>query len=382
MAVRRIGGVWYADISHAGMRYRKKSPIGTRAGAVAFEHMLLRRLLETGSIADPEMDLPPVLHDFAREWLDSYVRANNKPSEQKAKESMLRLHILPLLGQRRLDQISGRDIERLKRDRLAHGLSRKSVNNILGALQKLLNCALEWEELEKVPRIQKLRVTQPAVDYLGREEVVSLLQARTSEPVWQRMATVALNTGMRFGELIALQRADFDLERGVVTVQRSIVKGVIGTPKSHKVRHLPLSEELRTVLSEWSLAPGWLFGRPSGGIWTYQQAADGLGRLCAEAGIRRISWHVLRHTFATQLAATGVPLRAVQLLLGHSDIRTTQRYAHVSPSHLRDAIAALQVAYGHAPSSSRHSQGSDKHKTARGYDRPDRFEPRNVAKVS
>src|SRR5262249_45989981 len=66
-----------------------------------------------------------------------------------------------------------------------------------------------------------------------------------------------------------------------------------------------------------------------------------LGKVCRQAGLRRITWHVLRHTFASQLAMKGVPLNTVQALLGHSSITTTMRYAHVAPSTLRIAIDLL-----------------------------------------
>lgn len=67
-------------------------------------------------------------------------------------------------------------------------------------------------------------------------------------------------------------------------------------------------------------------------------------RLCKRAGIRSIGWHTLRHTFASQLVAHGVSLRAVQLLLGHSSVVVTERYAHLAPSRLQEAVAVLQQA--------------------------------------
>ena len=73
-----------------------------------------------------------------------------------------------------------------------------------------------------------------------------------------------------------------------------------------------------------------------------QMAQRAIPRFCAEAGIRRVGWHTLRHSFASHLVTAGVSIKAVQELLGHSDIRTTMRYAHLAPSALREALRVLE----------------------------------------
>ena len=86
-----------------------------------------------------------------------------------------------------------------------------------------------------------------------------------------------------------------------------------------------------------------VFGHPSGRMYNRNEMKWPLWRACKAAGLRKIGWHVLRHTFASQLVMRGVPLKAVQELLGHRDIRTTMRYAHLSPQSRREAVERLSA---------------------------------------
>jgi len=123
-------------------------------------------------------------------------------------------------------------------------------------------------------------------------------------------------------------------------VKRSIVKGITGSPKSNKVRYIPFSTQTGEVLQKWKKVSGPVFTKigipinqksPYRALWRYRD----------RAGLPRVGWHTFRHTFASQLATRGVPMRSIQELLGHSDIRTTMRYAHLQESALRQAIEVL-----------------------------------------
>lgn len=130
-----------------------------------------------------------------------------------------------------------------------------------------------------------------------------------------------------------------------ILIRRAAWNASIGTPKSGRGREVPLSDEIITLLE---LLPNCskaseklVFGHPSGRLWNRNEMKWPLWRACARAGLRRMGWHILRHTFASHLVMRGVTLKAVQELLGHSDIRTTMRYAHLTPALRRDAVEAL-----------------------------------------
>src|SRR5262249_55167270 len=112
------------------------------------------------------------------------------------------------------------------------------------------------------------------------------------------------------------------------------------TPKNNRERHIPLDIDVYEMLHNRKQTTGYVFldgTKP----FNSPRLNNRLAKVCKRAGLRRITWHVLRHTFASHLAMKSVPLNAVQALLGHSSITTTMRYTHVAPSTLRSAIEML-----------------------------------------
>ncbi len=156
---------------------------------------------------------------------------------------------------------------------------------------------------------------------------------------------LALRTGLRQGELFGLRWEDVDLVAGRLMVNQAISRGVIGTPKSGRSREVPLSEQAVAALKkERHLRGPFVFCDADGHPLRQALIKTPLWRACRRAGLRRVQWHVLRHTFASHLAMRGVPLKAVQELLGHSTMDMTMRYAHLSPSVRRDAVQCLDGA--------------------------------------
>jgi integrase len=147
---------------------------------------------------------------------------------------------------------------------------------------------------------------------------------------------------MRQGEIKGLQWQSIDWQNRSITVRHSFcdVRKALDTPKSNRERHIPLDVDVAELLHKRKKSTGYVFldgHKP----FNSPRLNLRLAKACQKAGLRRITWHVLRHTFATRLATLGIPLHTVQALLGHSSIATTMRYAHVAPSTLRTAIDML-----------------------------------------
>ena len=319
-----------------------RSPENTKAGAKAYEAVIKHRLaLGEPATADPILR-QITFSDFASEWFATHVLNNNKPSEQRTKETLLRLHLIPYFGRMALTGISALEIERYKASKVGQ-LSAKSINNHLVCLGKCLRMAAEWGKLAAPPRIHLFRVTPPSIDFLSPAET-ALLLADSAEPVWNEMARMAARTGMRRGELMALDWADIDLAKANVTVRHSLVEGILGTPKNHRQRILPLPDDVVRMLERRSVKTGLLFHRPDGRHLNKSVTGGAIKRICHRVGLRAIGWHTLRHTYASTLVAEGVPLAVVSALLGHSDIKITMRYAHLAPSTLRESVLALERA--------------------------------------
>lgn len=279
----------------------------------------------------------PTFREFSAEWYKTYVLTTNKPSEQYTKEGVLRVHLLPFFGETPLDKISNYQIEQFKALKKQAGLNPKTINNFLACLRKCLQCAIDWEKLTVMPKMKKFPIDCGRIDFLSPTESAKLL-TDDQDPVIHGMIRMALRTGMRFGEIIGLDWADVDMAKRIINVRRNKVMGLIGTPKNGKVRSIAIAGDLHAFLSQMVKKSGPVFDLGDGRDLTHHLALNALKRACVRVGIRKISWHTLRHTTASHLAAEGVPMNVVKELLGHSNILMTSKYAHLAPSALKDAV--------------------------------------------
>jgi integrase len=341
-----VGKHWIVDIKFQHpdgrtQRVRKVSPIQTRRGAEQYERSL-RQCLLSGTYGKEQNKEPvPTLEAFHHEFLTSYAVNNNKPSEISAKEGHFRVHLIPFFGRKKLDAIGARDIEKYKGTKLAAGYNKKTINNQLSTLRKLLNVALEWELIEKVPKVKPFKPEPTDYDFLDFDESERLINA--AESGWTKaMVITALNTGLRLGELMALRWEDVDLVAGRLRVRQSAWKGQMVTPKSGRPRELPLNSRVLAALKAHRHLRGeYVFCQDDGAPLTQQIARKALMRACKFAGLRHVQWHSLRHTFASQLVMRRVPMKAVQELLGHATMSMTMRYSHLSPDVRKDAVEVL-----------------------------------------
>ena len=288
---------------------------------------------------------------FAATFMTNYVTVQNKVSEQLSKERILRNHLLPAFGDLAIDELSTKHIDHYIAEK-KETLSAKSVNNHLAVLARMLRLSQEWGVVTKLPRVRFLRVVKPQIDFLNSHEI-SLLRAALPDGQIGKMVELALNTGMRLGELLALSWPAVDFSRRRLNVWRSLNDdGSLGSPKSGKHRGIPLNAQAEAaLLALGPQATGFVFKRSDGNnapltrMLAYRpliQAMRKAGLDHADGGRkRRLGWHMLRHTFASQLVMLGVPMRAIQDLLGHASMDMTLRYAHLAPALTKAAVDLL-----------------------------------------
>jgi integrase len=174
---------------------------------------------------------------------------------------------------------------------------------------------------------------------------------------------MALKTGLRVGELLALKWEDLDLVAGKLVVRRTLWNGQEGMPKGGRQRVVPLSHETVDVLKAYRHLRGpYVFCDEGGGRLTHSVVKDVVPSTCRRAGLgKRITTHGLRHTFASHLIMRGASLKAVQELLGHESIEMTLRYAHLTPDVKREAVQLLDESVapsGHQSSGQEKSPGT------------------------
>jgi len=335
---------WWVDFRIKHIRYRIRCPDNSRAGAQAYEATLRQKVARGDSVdsINNTSDQTQTFEKFARSWYERYVVANNKYSERYAKEKILAASLIPFFGRMTLKAINSGHVEEYKARQLAKGASGKTINNRLTVLSKCLRCAHEWYGTS-MPPIKLLKCPPPKTDYLATSECDILLSH--AEGQMREMILVALRTGMRQGEIRGLQWSSIDWQSRslVVRYSRCDRNRSLVSPKNNRERHIPLDADLYEMLFLRKRDSGYVFtnSERNNEPFTSHRLIETLEPICKKAGLRKITWHVLRHTFATQLTLRNVPLTVVKELLGHSSITTTMRYSHVPASALRSAIEML-----------------------------------------
>jgi integrase len=226
--------------------------------------------------------------------------------------------------------------EQLERWRTTLTASNRTVAKYLVILHGIFRRAMKvWGlPLNPAAAVERPRYrVSDDVDAFSPEEVWALVRAAGSEPDAAMYLTAAF-TGLRMGELLALQWRDIDYPGDAIRVRRSYnVHGGVGSPKSGKVRAVPMVPDVAQRVAK--LAGREFFAEPDdlvfcGDLGGFQDASSVRIRYrsaLARAGLRQLRFHDLRHTFGT-LAVRRAEVPAVQAWMGHSDIQTTMRYVH------------------------------------------------------
>ena len=281
------------------------------------------------------------LEEFTPRFLDGYARANrHKPSGIAAKETIFRVHLIPRLGNRRLDAITNEDVQRLKSD--LTNRAPKTVNNILATLGRMLGIAVEWGVIDEMPcSIKQLKVSRPEMafhDFADYERLVGAAKAIDANAYL--IMLLGGEAGLRCGEMMALEWPDVDLRQGQLRVRQSEWKGHVTEPKGGRTRYVPLTARLTAALRQYRHLKGRVLCEGDGRSLTQKMVQDRV-RWAARRALVRDGVHILRHTFCSHLAMRGAPARAIQELAGHQDLSTTQRYMHLSPAAKDSAIRLL-----------------------------------------
>lgn len=293
----------------------------------------------------------PTFQEFATRYLD-YVM-HSKRSWQ-TDESLLRNHLLPRFGTRHLDEIRKDDIIALHHGRRAEGAAPGSANRLLILLRYMFNLALRWEVpgLTKNPtaNVPLFEENNKRERYLTQDEARRLYEAvsKSENTMLAFIVPALIMTGARKRELLDAQWSHLDLTQRLWRIPIS---------KSGKARHVPLSDGLIQLLAQikdlqagWPAplnACPWVFANPATGK-PYVSIFQAWNTARKRAGLPEVRIHDLRHSFASFLINNGRSLYEVQKILGHTQVRTTQRYAHLAQETLLEAANTAVNALGDA----------------------------------
>lgn len=275
---------------------------------------------------------------FAAWWKDRYrgqpLQAMTPATLEDARQVLLNERSTPRLRK------EGRRTRNLKAPHVVREDVRKrqptTVNRYFEWLRKVLNLAVRDGKLQSNP-VLKLRLakeSQGKTRFLSPEEEGRLMGALGPRyAVWARLAIL---TGMRQTEQFSLKWADVNLERGLVTLPKT---------KAGDVQYVLLNDEAKRLLQGLTVGNGSVWVFPSESPDTFLDPRNFYDRIwipaVKRAGIEWVTWHDLRHTFASRLAMAGQNEGTIAALLRHSSTALVKRYAHLSPSHLHAAVESV-----------------------------------------
>lgn len=308
------------------------------------------------------------LGTFLEQWLEGSVKGSTRPRTYQSYCQLVRLHILPVLGNERLTKLSVQRVNTFLAAKRQTGLSPRTVQYLRAVLRRALNMALKWglvarnvAALADTPKIER-----HAISALDSEQARRLLAAAAGHRL-EALFSVALAVGLRIGEALALEWADVDLKARTLTVSKQLQriggKLVVTHPKSHSGRRtIPLpscavealkDHRLRQELQDRPLAgerwqeSSFVFTTTIGTPLEPRNATKQFQELLKRAGLRPMRFHDLRHTCATLLLAQNVHPRVVMEILGHSQISLTMNtYSHVVPRVMAEAAEKMDEALG------------------------------------
>ena len=289
--------------------------------------------------------------DFASRWLEDYAIVSVKASTLATYRGRIEGPLRRAFGDMKLSQLGTADVQHFLAGIMREGRSSATVSAYLVLLRNMLNHAVAWGHLAQNPAstIKGPKVPHTEMDCLTPEEVRAFLAAcdDTHRPVF----ATAIMTGVRLGELLALQWGDINWHAGTIRVRRSLFEGKFVEPKtSRSVRVIGMSDRLAAILLEHKLAAPYspfdlVFSTPEGTPMDPSNLRDRVFTpTLRRAGLRKIRIHDLRHTFASLLINQNENLKYVQAQLGHSSITTTvDRYGHLMPDAHRGANERLDA---------------------------------------
>jgi len=337
-------GTWAYDFTRRGRRYRRGGFL-TKAQAEAALARKKTRLMdeELGLVKPAAEDV--TFADFADQFLTLYCKPNKRSWQQ---DEFVLENLKAFFKGETLASIGPELVERYKAERKVElsknsgkTISPATTNRSIALLKTLFSKAVEWGRIETNPasRVKKLKEAPGRERILTKDEAGRLIAA--ASPDIQAVLIVALGTGMRRGEILALKWTDLDFVRGVITITSS---------KSGKGRKVPMSGAVAEALGAVPRRGDYVFWNPE----TRTHVKDiktGFRAACARAkedpdnekdpGITGVRFHDCRHTALTWMLQAGADIVTVSKIAGHASIVMTQRYCHASPESQRLAVERL-----------------------------------------
>lgn len=319
------GKHWYYELN------RRRISLRTTDKSVAMRLFNeIKRLYLAGRLSELTSECRATLGEFEKEYL--------KWAEQALGHSTFRANNLALAKvvahagrSTRLDRLGPKTMDAIIAQCRGAKLSTASINVYIRHTRAVFNKAVDWGYVQANPfrRCKELPKDRRPPSYLAQADMARVM-ASIKDIDLRRLVAAYLATGRRRSELLALTWADVDLDAGKYYVRRS---------KTHLSAWFPINDTLRSILLAIGPGEGRIFARWEHPDTVSHRVKDALKK----AGFGHLKLHDLRHSFAAAFVEAGGSLKALQDLLGHTEYRTTEIYAHVGDDHLRQEVNRVKI---------------------------------------
>jgi len=304
------------------------------------ETMLIKRRQSIKEGKQPE--IKKIRNHTFRELAIEYLKWAERQKAYKQKISVVN-QLVQLFGQYPLRRFGSLMLEQYQTERTHAGNKPATINRHLAAVKHMFSKAVEWDMVEeevqkRVRRVKLLAENNRRLRYLAFEECLALIE--NCDNHLRPIVVMALNTGMRRGEILILKWDNVDMKHGFI---------LLDVTKNGERREIPINETLKTTLEPLYQGtkdrprrvdvPDVFYDAKT--EKPYKRVTRSFLTACRRAGIRDFHFHDLRHTFASHLVMAGVDLTTVKELLGHKTLAMTLRYAHLAPTHKVTALDIL-----------------------------------------
>ena len=343
MTVRKRNGVYYTEFRIHGKRIQRKIPGGitNKSTSQKYEDSLKQQML-MGEIGLHRVN--PDVSSLVETYL-SYSRNNKSLSSYQRDELALR-NFTTISKVKKYSHITPSAMEKYKEDRATvymeergRSISKRTINLEIETVKKMLNKLIQLNVIPDNPikSVSKIRGPElKPIEFLTETEIDSLLEAAT--PTFRPIIYTFVKTGLRRNELIHLEWSDINFKKKQIRV----INKQDHSTKNYRERYMPIDDKIISIFQ--SLERGlskYVFPTKNGSIRKNNLLRE-VKRTAKIAGIKKnVTVHMLRHTYTSQLVMAGVDLTTVKEILGHREISTTLRYAHLAPAHLQAAVNKL-----------------------------------------
>ncbi len=338
MALFKRGKVWWMRFNHNGKQVRHSCETSSKKLAEKIYAKLKTQIVE-GKFLDIDQEGDRTFRELSEKYYKEY--SPRKAATTRTRDKSLFKHLNDHFGDSRLSEITPRLISAYKEVRREEGAAPKTINHELGLMSHAFNMAMkewEWVKTNPVLCVSRERVDNIIERWLEIDEEDLLLDA---SPQWLKEIIIfAINTGMRQGEILNLKWSNVSLPRGTVSIYEQ---------KNRGRDTLPLNARVLAILkARFDVRPKnqiFVFYSETGTTLDASNLRRAFNIAIDKAGIEKLRFHDLRHTFATRLIQNGIDVYMVQKLGRWRSIQMVERYAHHQTESLRNSVELLDAVY-------------------------------------